>query len=337
MEDPASLEDGIVAERVGKHLGISVDYIDFCSEGGDREFNGKGVMITCEAVELQRNPHLTREQLDIELKKIFNLRKIIWLKRGLAEDEQSFSRVLPGGYFTCFGTGGHVDEFVRFADTRTILLAEVSIEDYEASKGCVCPCSRCIKLTGKTAIESSNIIESDDLVCCTCPVALSHIALLSAQRLNECLMVLQSETDQDDEPWKIVRIPVPPLMCFSNARNIERSDNRNNTTEDIMPGACSPLEGLLRQLRKDMDNKSSNLLLPVSYCNFLISNNIVLAAKYYQPNIPGRDSPRLRATDEAAYYVLQCVFPSRQVMQLDVDAINFGGGGIHCITQQQPA
>jgi agmatine/peptidylarginine deiminase len=29
--------------------------------------------------------------------------------------------------------------------------------------------------------------------------------------------------------------------------------------------------------------------------------------------------------------------PGREVVQLDIDAIAAGGGGIHCLTQQQPA
>ncbi|MEG0140836.1 MAG: agmatine deiminase family protein, partial [Comamonas sp.] len=30
-------------------------------------------------------------------------------------------------------------------------------------------------------------------------------------------------------------------------------------------------------------------------------------------------------------------FPGREIVQLNIDAIAAGGGGIHCTTQQQPA
>jgi agmatine deiminase len=30
-------------------------------------------------------------------------------------------------------------------------------------------------------------------------------------------------------------------------------------------------------------------------------------------------------------------FPGRDIVQLNIDAIAAGGGGIHCTTQQQPA
>ncbi|MEV8097984.1 agmatine deiminase family protein [Kitasatospora sp. NPDC085879] len=31
------------------------------------------------------------------------------------------------------------------------------------------------------------------------------------------------------------------------------------------------------------------------------------------------------------------MFPGRTVEQLDIDYLGAGGGGIHCVTQQQPA
>ena len=41
--------------------------------------------------------------------------------------------------------------------------------------------------------------------------------------------------------------------------------------------------------------------------------------------------------DEAAHQVIAQAFPDRRVVQLRIDAIAEGGGGIHCITQQQPS
>ena len=40
--------------------------------------------------------------------------------------------------------------------------------------------------------------------------------------------------------------------------------------------------------------------------------------------------------DEAAHEVLQGLFPDREIVMINIDAVAAGGGGIHCATQQQP-
>jgi agmatine deiminase len=42
-------------------------------------------------------------------------------------------------------------------------------------------------------------------------------------------------------------------------------------------------------------------------------------------------------TDAPARAIVERAFPRRRVIQLDVRDIATGGGGIHCITQQQPS
>jgi agmatine deiminase len=45
----------------------------------------------------------------------------------------------------------------------------------------------------------------------------------------------------------------------------------------------------------------------------------------------------LKLRDEKAARILESVFPDRKVIMLDALAVNLGGGGIHCISMQQPA
>ena len=45
----------------------------------------------------------------------------------------------------------------------------------------------------------------------------------------------------------------------------------------------------------------------------------------------------LKSKDEKAAQILQSVFPNRKVIMIDALAVNLGGGGIHCISMQQPA
>ncbi len=61
-----------------------------------------------------------------------------------------------------------------------------------------------------------------------------------------------------------------------------------------------------------------------SYINFYIANGAIVMPKF------GIDR------DEDARRTLQRLFPDREIVQLGISDIAIGGGGIHCITQQQP-
>jgi len=41
--------------------------------------------------------------------------------------------------------------------------------------------------------------------------------------------------------------------------------------------------------------------------------------------------------DETVRKALRNIYPDREIVTVDINAIAPGGGGIHCITQQQPA
>lgn len=62
-----------------------------------------------------------------------------------------------------------------------------------------------------------------------------------------------------------------------------------------------------------------------SYTNFYIANGAIIMPAYGV------------ASDREAAAVLQRAFPQRQVMPVQINQLAHGGGGIHCITQQQPA
>lgn len=63
-----------------------------------------------------------------------------------------------------------------------------------------------------------------------------------------------------------------------------------------------------------------------SYINHLVVNDGVIACGYGEP-----------AADERAAEILASVYPGRRVVTIDAREILARGGGIHCITQQQPA
>lgn len=61
-----------------------------------------------------------------------------------------------------------------------------------------------------------------------------------------------------------------------------------------------------------------------SYVNFLIVNGGVIVPQYGDEN------------DELALQQIQEMFPERKVVGVYTREIVYGGGNIHCITQQQP-
>lgn len=63
----------------------------------------------------------------------------------------------------------------------------------------------------------------------------------------------------------------------------------------------------------------------ISYINSYLANGAVI--------MPGYGI----AADERARKVYSRLFPNREIVQIDIRHIAVGGGGIHCITQQQPS
>jgi agmatine deiminase len=80
-------------------------------EGGSIDSNGEGILLTTEECLLspvqQRNPGVSREQLESAFAEYFGIEKVIWLNRGCAGDD----------------THGHIDDIARFVGANTILTA----------------------------------------------------------------------------------------------------------------------------------------------------------------------------------------------------------------------
>ena len=71
--------------------------------------------------------------------------------------------------------------------------------------------------------------------------------------------------------------------------------------------------------------KNKNFRLPASYANFYIGNSVVLVPAFQDPN------------DKIAQDILKIYFPQKKIIPIDSRTLINGQGGIHCLTQQQPA
>ncbi|WP_020596148.1 agmatine deiminase family protein [Spirosoma panaciterrae] len=162
-------KSGTVDSLMAVAEGAKILTTNVVTEGGNIEVNGKGTLIVCEAAMKNRNPDLNKEFMESELKNVLGVSKVIWLKRGLAEDPNGFYRRITENYVG--GGVQHSDEFVRFSNANTILLAWVD--------------------------ES----EKD----------LNPINKMNYERLNESYQLLKNATDQDGKPFTIIKVPLPDL------------------------------------------------------------------------------------------------------------------------------
>ncbi|MFE4305284.1 agmatine/peptidylarginine deiminase [Streptomyces sp. NPDC056891] len=71
--------------------------------------------------------------------------------------------------------------------------------------------------------------------------------------------------------------------------------------------------------------RSANPEFLASYANFYLCNGAVISAHFGDTR-----------ADQAARATLQNLYPDRVIEQLNIDRLGTGGGGIHCVTQQQP-
>lgn len=119
---PWDLDDEVAPKILG-HYGIRQFDAPLVMEGGSFHVDGEGTLLTTEECLLNdnRNPELSREQIEEQLKHFLNVEKIIWLKRGLDGDE----------------TDGHVDNVACFAAPGKIVLQvcdEPGDENYDITQ-----------------------------------------------------------------------------------------------------------------------------------------------------------------------------------------------------------
>ncbi len=118
------------------------------------------------------------------------------------------------------------------------------------------------------------------------------------------VVIVQSEADPNDGNYTVLQENLARLRAATDARGRQI---------DIIE---------LPQPRR-VDHGEARLAL--SYVNFYLANGAVIAPQFDD------------AEDSRALNLLKDTFQDRSIVPVDVLDIVKGGGGIHCITQQQPA
>jgi agmatine deiminase len=105
---PYDLDD-VIPTRIAGELGLPVFQPEIVMEGGSIDVNGLGTLLTTESCLLNpnRNPNLSRMEIEQYLRSYLGVTHILWLGDGITGDD----------------TDGHVDDLSRFVDPRTVVTA----------------------------------------------------------------------------------------------------------------------------------------------------------------------------------------------------------------------
>jgi agmatine deiminase len=109
--------DEVAPTRVAEILGVPVFYPGMILEGGAIDVNGAGALLTSESCLLNknRNPSLSRDEIEQRLRDYLGVREILWLGAGIAGDD----------------TDGHIDDLARFVSESTVVTAVEENRDDE--------------------------------------------------------------------------------------------------------------------------------------------------------------------------------------------------------------
>ena len=108
--------DEVVPARVAQILDLPVFYPHMILEGGSIDVNGAGALLTTESclMNKNRNPNLSRDEIEQCLRDYFGVQEILWLGEGIEGDD----------------TDGHIDDLARFVSENTVVtVVEESRED----------------------------------------------------------------------------------------------------------------------------------------------------------------------------------------------------------------
>ena len=134
--------------------------------------------------------------------------------------------------------------------------------------------------------------------------------------LEECYDILKKAVDVKGRPFTIIRFPYPDLNVHGISNIVTDGLRQQFTDKNI-----------------NLKNGDTVWRAPaVSYMNFMVTNGVVLSAAYWKKGMPLREKEK----DDEVKVLLGQLYPGRQVIQINPLSINLFGGGMHCVTQQQP-
>jgi agmatine deiminase len=120
--------DAALPETLAAHFGVRRYVAPFVLEGGSFFVDGEGTVLTTEQCLLNpnRNPSMSREEIEEGLRSFLGVDTVIWLPHGLVEDRD---------------TDGHVDGLAQYVRPGAVMLAtaagsnDPNVERFEEDRG----------------------------------------------------------------------------------------------------------------------------------------------------------------------------------------------------------
>ena len=154
-------------------------------------------------------------------------------------------------------------------------------------------------------------------------------------------------TQEDVESYFKTYLGVTHFIWLEGVAGYEITDDHIDSTARFVHGHtivthiaanADPQEHAILRQASNANGKPYNIVgLPLTknnlpgtsnkgiYLNFYVGNEVVLVPHFNDPN------------DEIAKSILQSIYPNRAVVGIPTVELGIDGGGVHCVTQQQPA
>lgn len=132
-----------------------------------------------------------------------------------------------------------------------------------------------------------------------------HIDTLARFVNDDTILLDKPAYDDPDDPWVTVA-----ATTHDQVKAMRTADGQPYNITTLTQPSTTRVEG--------------DAFL-ATYMNYYVCNGAVIAPEFGD-----------KAADEAASAELAKLFPDREIVLLNIDALAAGGGGIHCATQQQP-
>lgn len=297
-------------------------------EGGSVTHNGHGTMVAVESVVMQRNlgpgrfcggqapvtdysqPNTyapnpdwpaCRALVENEYRRMLGARKVIWVPTGIVEDNGTFR--------------GPLAKHIHVPSLNGIDIPHPGVYTLFTTNG---HSDEFLRFVAPDRVVLAR--ESRPTAPAETPVEelLHWLQEENHRRLERVHDIVSRETTASGEPIQVVRIPMPEL------------------TLDVLQPGDGQYDYFAAYDRWEDGSTLPEAMLavwPASYVNYAPTNDLVLAPRFWKPGRPRAS----REKDRAARAILKDLFPGRDIVQVYPENVVRGGGGMNCITQQQPA